>query len=156
MNNLNFVVMNSNKLCVSFTRICGSMEKFNYSSYENISLKKKQNKEKSEMEFNVLRSLYYNPGFTQRKLSSHLGVSLGSVNYCINALIDKGLVKVSHFNKSSSKQKYLYLLTPEGVFEKSRLTFSFLEKKHAEYLRLQNEIESLKSELMDNKFVSDK
>lgn len=103
------------------------------------------------MKLNILRSLYSNPDFTQRKLSSNLGVSLGSINYCINALIDKGHVKVQRFKKSSSKQKYLYILTPEGVIEKSRLTFSFLEKKHNEYLRLQNEIESLKSELMDYK-----
>ena len=116
-----------------------------------MSLKENQNREKNEMEFNVLRSLYSNPGFTQRKLSSHLGVSLGSVNYCINALIDKGLVKVRRFKNSSTKQKYLYLLTSEGVIEKSRLTFSFLERKHAEYLQLLDEIESLKSELnVDN------
>ena len=115
-----------------------------------MSLIKNQNKEKNEMEFNVLRSLYSNPGFTQRKLSSHLGVSLGSVNFCINALINKGLVKVRRFKSSSTKQKYLYLLTPEGVIEKSRLTLSFLERKNAEYLRLQDEIESLKSELTDN------
>ena len=119
-----------------------------------MSLIKNQNKEKNEMEFNVLRSLYSNPGFTQRKLSSHLGVSLGSVNYCINALIDKGLLKVRRFKNSSTKQKYLYLLTPEGVIEKSRLTLSFLERKNAEYLRLQDEIESLKSELTDNQVES--
>jgi EPS-associated MarR family transcriptional regulator len=117
-----------------------------------MSLKENQNRENNEMEFNVLRSLYSNPSLTQRKLSSHLGVSLGSVNYCINALIDKGLVKVRRFKNSSTKQKYLYLLTAEGVVEKSRLTFAFLERKHAEYLRLQDEIESLKSELMDDKF----
>ena len=121
-----------------------------------MSLKENQNKAENEMEFNVLRSLYSNPSFTQRRLSSHLGVSLGSVNYCINALIDKGLVKVRRFKKSSTKQKYLYLLTPEGVVEKSRLTFSFLEKKHAEYLRLQGEIESLKSELADDNLEGDK
>ena len=120
-----------------------------------MSLKENQNKAENETEFNVLRSLYSNPSITQRKLSSHLGVSLGSVNYCINALIDKGLVKVRRFKKSSTKQKYLYLLTPEGVVEKSRLTFSFLEKKHAEYLRLQDEIESLKSELTDDNLEGD-
>ena len=112
-------------------------------------LKKIRNLEKNETEFNVLRTLYFNPNFTQRKLSSHLGVSLGSINYCVNALIDKGLVKVASFKNSSTKQKYFYLLTPEGILEKSRLTISFLEKKHIEYLRLQNEIESLKSELND-------
>ena len=121
-----------------------------------MSLIKNQNKEKSEMEFNVLRSLYSNPGFTQRKLSSHLGVSLGSVNYCVNALIDKGLLKVRRFKNSSTKQRYVYLLTPEGIVEKSRLTFAFLERKHAEYLRLQDEIESLKSELTDDNFEGDK
>ena len=125
-------------------------------NFINMSLKENQNREKNEMEFNVLRSLYSNPSFTQRKLSSHLGVSLGSVNFCINALIDKGLVKVRRFKKSSTKQKYLYLLTSEGVVEKSRLTFSFLERKHAEYLRLQDEIESLKSELTDDNFEVDK
>lgn len=125
-------------------------------NFINMSLKENQNREKNEMEFNVLRSLYSNPSFTQRKLSSHLGVSLGSVNYCINALIDKGLVKVRRFKKSSTKQKYLYLLTAEGVVEKSRLTFSFLERKHAEYLRLQDEIESLKSELKVENFEVDK
>ena len=121
-----------------------------------MSLIKNRNKEKYEMELNILRSLYSNPGFTQRKLSSHLGVSLGSVNFCINALIDKGYLKVRRFKNSSTKHKYLYLLTSEGVFEKSRLTFSFLEKKHAEYLRLQKEIESLKSELTDVNFQVDK
>ena len=141
-------------LRVSFTRDCGSMGIFIY-SYFNMSLKENLKKENNEMEFNVLRSLYSNPGFTQRKLSSHLGVSLGSINYCINALIDKGLLKVSRFNKSTSKQKYLYILTPEGVIEKSRLTFAFIEKKHSEYLRLQNEIQCLKNELIDYKFDSE-
>ena len=121
-----------------------------------MSLKENQNREKNEMEFNVLRSLYSNPSFTQRKLSSHLGVSLGSVNFCINALIDKGLVKVRRFKNSSNKQKYFYLLTPEGVIEKSRLTFAFLERKNTEYLRLQDEIESLKSELKFYNFDDDK
>ena len=121
-----------------------------------MSLKEKQIKSKSEMEFNVLRSLYSNPGFTQRKLSSHLGVSLGSVNYCVNALIDKGLLKVRRFKNSSTKQRYIYILTPEGIVEKSRLTLSFLERKHAEYLHLQDEIETLKSELTLDNFESDK
>lgn len=119
-----------------------------------MSLMKNKNNVNNEIEFNLLRSLHSNPDFTQRGLSSHLGISLGSVNYCINALIDKGLIKVRRFKNSSTKQRYLYLLTPEGVVEKSRLTFSFLERKRAEYLLLQNEIESLKSELMDNKFES--
>ena len=95
-----------------------------------MSLKESKNKKNNEMEFNVLRGLYSNPDFTQRKLSSHLGVSLGSVNYCINALIDKGLVKVRRFKKSTTKAKYFYLITPEGVVEKSRLTIAFIEKKY--------------------------
>ena len=124
--------------------------------YIKYVIHKNQNKEINYTEFNVLRSLYYNPGLSQRKLSSHLGVSLGSVNYCINALVDKGLIKVRRFKKSSNKQKYLYIITPKGVVEKSRLTLSFLEKKHAEYVRLQNEIESLKTELIDYNFEDDK
>lgn len=121
-----------------------------------MSRKKNLNEDMNETELNILRSLYSNPKYTQRKLSSNLDVSLGSINYCINALIDRGLVKVHRFKKSSTKQKYLYILTPEGIIEKSRLTFSFIEKKHNEYLRLQNEIESLKSELMHDKDESNK
>lgn len=113
-------------------------------------LKFNRNKECNETEFNVLRSLHSNPNFTQRKLSSHLGISLGSVNYCLNALIGKGLVKVKRFKKSSNKQKYLYLLTPEGIVQKSQLTLTFLALKHNEFVRLQNEINKLKSELMND------
>ena len=86
-----------------------------------MSLKENQNKAKNEMEFNVLRSLYSNPSFTQRKLSSHLGVSLGSVNYCINALIDKGLVKVRRF-KNLQLSKNIYTFSLQRVLLRSRVS----------------------------------
>lgn len=114
-----------------------------------MSQKKSLKKDISEIELNILRSLHSHPEFTQRKLSSQLGVSLGSINYCINALVDKGFVKVDSFKKASTKKKYLYLLTRKGILEKTRSTIRFLEKKHSEYIQLQNEIESLKSELSE-------
>ena len=115
-----------------------------------MSRKKNINLDVNEVKLNILRSLYSNPDSTQRKLSSNLGVSLGSVNYCIKALVDKGFLKVQKFKNSKTKQKYFYILTSKGIIEKTRLTFSFLEKKHAEYLLLYHEIEKLKSELKDN------
>ena len=84
---------------------------------------------------------------TQRQLSKELGLSLGKTNYVIHALIDKGWVKLSNFKRSDKKLGYIYLLTPEGVTEKSILAQNFLIRKSEEYNRLKEEIEILKNEL---------
>ena len=84
---------------------------------------------------------------TQRQLSKELGLSLGSTNYVIHALIDKGWMKLSNFKRSDNKLGYIYLLTPEGVTEKSTLAQNFLNRKSEEYNRLKEEIEILKNEL---------
>lgn len=83
---------------------------------------------------------------TQRELAQELGMSVGGLNYCLNALIDKGLVKTGNFSKSKNKFKYVYLLTPEGVAEKVALTSRFLKRKMQEYDALKVEIEALKAE----------
>ena len=102
---------------------------------------------KSDTEYLVLKKLEANPHLTQRKLSKELGLSLGKTNYVINALIDKGWIKLKNFKRSDNKRGYLYLLTPEGVAKKSILAQNFLNRKSEEYNRLKEEIEILKNEL---------
>ena len=93
--------------------------------------------------FRVMRILQENPDLTQRELAEKLGVSVGGLNYCLNALIDKGWVKMQNFQNSKNKFKYVYLLTPQGIAEKVALTSRFLERKMREYETLKAEIESL-------------
>jgi EPS-associated MarR family transcriptional regulator len=100
----------------------------------------------SELQFRVLRLLETNPYLSQRELSKSLGVSLGGVNYCLNALIAKGTVKIENFKNNQNKWVYAYLLTPKGIAEKTALTGSFLKRKMQEYEVLKQEIESLTQE----------
>ena len=83
---------------------------------------------------------------SQRDLARELGVSLGKANYCLNALLDKGLLKMQNFQGSNSKLAYAYLLTPAGIAEKAGLTRRFLKSKMEEYAQLKLEIESLKQQ----------
>ena len=84
---------------------------------------------------------------SQRDLSRELGVSLGKVNYCLRALIEKGLIKTNNFKNSQHKQAYAYLLTPRGISEKTHATVHFLKRKVSEYEALRQEIENLKREV---------
>lgn len=84
---------------------------------------------------------------TQRALARDLGVGLGTINFCFQALIEKGLVKMQNFGQSKNKLRYAYLLTPTGVAEKSKLTAEFLRRKVVEYETLHEEIEILKAEM---------
>ena len=102
---------------------------------------------KSDTEYIILKILKDNPKMTQRQLSKELGLSLGKTNYVIRALVDKGWVKLSNFKRSDNKLGYIYLLTPEGITEKSILAQNFLIRKSEEYNRLKEEIEILKNEL---------
>lgn len=97
--------------------------------------------------FKIMRILQDNPDLTQRELADQLGMSVGGLNYCLKALMDKGFVKMSNFQKSKNKFKYVYLLTPQGIAEKVALTSRFLQRKMAEYDALKLEIEALKSEV---------
>lgn len=90
-----------------------------------------------------MRLLEANPDLTQRQLAEALGVSVGGLNYCLKALIQKGFVKVNNFRQSKNKFGYVYLLTPAGASEKARLTGSFLQRKMQEYEAIKAEIEAL-------------
>ena len=89
---------------------------------------------------NILIKLSKKKNITQRKLSYELGFSLGKINYCINALKQKGLIKIENFKKNKSKINYLYVLTPKGISKKMNLTLAFMKKKMTEYEELKNEL----------------
>ncbi len=97
--------------------------------------------------FRVMRMLQDNPDLTQREIAQQLGVSTSGLNYCLNALIDKGWVKVQNFQNSKNKFKYVYLLTPQGIAERMALTDRFLKRKMTEYEALKSEIELLQQEV---------
>ena len=94
----------------------------------------------------VLRLLEANPKMNQREMAAALGVSLGKTNFCLKALLDKGLLKMQNFQNSKRKLAYAYLLTPAGIAEKTSLTGRFLKRKMEEYELLKAEIASLQQE----------
>jgi EPS-associated MarR family transcriptional regulator len=100
-----------------------------------------------ETHLRVLRLLEANPQLSQRELAEALGVSLGKTNYCLKALLEKGLIKIRNFRNSKNKAAYAYYLTPEGVSNKTVLTAGFLKRKLAEYESLKREIKLLKTEV---------
>jgi len=103
-----------------------------------------------EYRYKILKALEQNPEISQRDLARELGVSLGRVNFCLKALIDVGLLKVSNFRNSRNKLAYMYLLTPSGVKEKSLITERFLKLKLKEYQNLEAEINMLRLEAKNN------
>jgi len=97
--------------------------------------------------YRLLKLLEANPELSQRRLAGELGVSVGKVNFCLNALLDKGLVKVRNFRDNRNKIAYAYYLTPKGAQAKVRATVGFLKRKLAEYEGLEREIEELRQEV---------
>jgi EPS-associated MarR family transcriptional regulator len=96
-----------------------------------------------EYRYRILKLLEADPQASQRKLADQLGVSLGRVNFCLKALIERGLIKANNFRNSSNKRAYFYLLTPSGMEEKARVTARFLRRKLEEYDALKRELEEL-------------
>jgi len=106
-----------------------------------------------ESRYRILKVLDLNPRISQRELAKDLGISLGKVNYCINALIEKGLVKVNNFQNNPNKRGYIYLLTPSGIEAKALITLSFLKSKMTEYEKLKHEIAKLQLEVEELEIV---
>ena len=100
----------------------------------------------TETHLKILKHIQTNPDVSQRQLAEELGVSVGKVNYCLRALIDKGFVKAGNFKRNTDKLSYLYLLTPKGIEEKASLTTNFLKYKIAEHEKITQEIEQLKQD----------
>ena len=102
-----------------------------------------------DVHFRVLRALNESPELSQRQIAKDLGVSLGVINFCVQALVEKGQIKIKNFRSSSNKLRYAYVLTPSGVAQRVQLTASFLKRKIAEYEALKAEIAAVESELQD-------
>lgn len=107
----------------------------------------RRSKLQEDTNFRVLRILQANPDLTQHEIAQQLGISTSGLNYCLKALIDKGLVKVHNFSQSKNKFGYIYVLTPQGIAEKARMTAAFLQRKLAEHRDLTNEIAAVQAEL---------
>jgi EPS-associated MarR family transcriptional regulator len=110
-----------------------------------------------EYRYKILKLIEAKPEISQRELAKMLGVSLGKANFCLNALIEKGLLKATNFRNSQNKLAYMYLLTPSGVEEKSKITLRFLKSKMQEYELLKQElkvlVEETKYQLSDDKNI---
>ena len=100
----------------------------------------KNEKKNSEDEFNVLRFVNKKPQTNQREIAKSLGLSLGKLNYCLQQLKKKGLIKINNFKLNENKSGYLYLLTPKGIVEKTKITMSFMKRKMKVYDELKKEI----------------
>ena len=100
-----------------------------------------------DLSIKIIRELEKAPQQSQRKLSKSCGVSLGSVHYCIKALVEKGYVKAKNFKNSQNKVSYAYILTPLGLSLKKELIGAFLKRKQTEYESLQKEIKALENDL---------
>ena len=100
-----------------------------------------------EQHYQLLKALEDNPNTSQRELAREVGYSLGKINYCLQALKGKGLVKAENFRNSTNKTAYLYKLTPAGISEKATITRRFLAQKLKEHEQLQRDIETLKQEV---------
>ena len=95
--------------------------------------------------FDVLRGVDKNPKSSQRKLAEELGFSLGKLNYCLKALQKKGFIKIENFKKNPKKINYIYVLTPKGISEKTKLTLNFMKSKMKEYDELKSELKRAKN-----------
>lgn len=100
-----------------------------------------------EYRYKILKMVASNPAISQRGLAQQLGISLGKANFCLKALIEKGLLKATNFRNSNNKMAYMYLLTPSGIEEKTNITVRFLKHKMQEYEELRNEILTLRKEV---------
>jgi EPS-associated MarR family transcriptional regulator len=92
-------------------------------------------------QLNLLRKISINKNQSQRDMAKDLGFSLGKLNYCLKSLNEKGLIKIKNFKKNPNKLNYVYLLTPKGINEKTRLTVNFMKRKMREYDELKKEME---------------
>ena len=101
--------------------------------------------EKNQDNLDLLRKISKKPQVSQRTLANELGFSLGKLNYCLKALKQKGLVKISNFRKKEDKINYIqYVITPKGIAERTKLTINFMKRKMQEYDELKNELEEKK------------
>lgn len=110
----------------------------------------KSDRLETEKTLYILKDIERNPQITQRELADKLDISLGKLNFLINALINKGIIKAKNFKNSKNKLAYTYLLTPQGIRWKLDLSYKFFQWKLTEYERLRKEIADYKNEMSAN------
>ncbi len=98
-----------------------------------------------------MQHLADNPKLSQRELSRKMGVALGKINFCLNALIEKGSIKLENFRGGNNRMRYAYILTPEGLEHKALLTYHFLKRKLREYSEIKSQIQAFSSDLQRDK-----
>lgn len=108
-----------------------------------------RDKLREDVQFRILRLLQDNPELSQRELAKSVGVSTGGIHYVLNALLDKGLLKLGNFTAAEDKRRYAYVLTPKGIAKRADLTKRFLSRKMAEYELLKAEIDEVCADLSD-------
>ena len=106
--------------------------------------KSTKNSQDNQDQLNVMRKIGENKNVTQRDLAEELGFSLGKLNYCLQKLKDKGFIKMDNFKRSKNKMKYIYILTPGGITQKTQLTINFMKYKMREYDELRKELNKSK------------
>jgi EPS-associated MarR family transcriptional regulator len=116
-------------------------------SVVNTAAVSRQSRIQEDTYFRVMRLLQEHPDMSQRDLADKVGISLGALNYCLKALMEKGFVKLDNFQNSKHKLKYAYILTPAGMAQKMAMTGRFLKRKMVEYEALKAEIEALRREI---------
>jgi EPS-associated MarR family transcriptional regulator len=99
-----------------------------------------------EVSYKLLKLLEPNPRLSQRQVAQELGCSLGKANYCLKSLVERGWIKAANFKNSENKTAYMYLLTPRGIKEKTRITVRFLQTRMREYEALRSEIKQIRDE----------
>jgi EPS-associated MarR family transcriptional regulator len=100
-----------------------------------------------ENDMHMLRYLEQKQEVSQREIAQHLGISLGKVNYILNAFVEKGIVKAKNFKNNNNKRAYAYYLTTEGIKEKAKMTIGFFKRKNDEYDKLKIELQLLEKEV---------
>lgn len=111
---------------------------------------KKIAQQREDVHFRVLRLLESRPDASQREIAEELGVSLGAINFCVKALIDKGHIKLANFKASKNKLGYVYVMTPEGLAHRAQLAAGFIKRKIAEFEAIQAELEQLQAEFAED------
>ena len=112
-----------------------------------------RDKLREDVKFRIMRLLQDNPEMTQRELAREVGVSTGGIHYVLNALVEKGMLKLSNFTAAEDKRRYAYKLTPQGISEKARLTRRFMIRKLAEYEALKAEIDEVWGDLSEQELA---
>jgi len=123
--------------------LCGSLRE------SHSIMTTQRDKLREDVQFRILRLLQDNPEMSQRDLAKAVGVSTGGIHYVLNALLDKGLLKLGNFTAAEDKRRYAYVLTPTGIAKRADLTKRFLVRKMAEYEQLKTEIDEVRGDLSD-------